>query len=538
MAAELVQIGPFIGGLNTASDPSTIADNELAYLVNLELEVDGALRVRPLDYSDDKLPNIPGDASSKLRILGYYNPLGIAAPILIATNGVNTYSLNWHAVSPAWIQIANYPASDIAQFRDRLYLLVPLGNGSTPVYKSGYNTGTGVFDTNTTQAGMPEGSRIISFKDRLWIIHGKSATTNGARLYVSDFNTGTPVIWSSDFVNINVGDGQNNVDIRAYSQDIVIFKEDSTFRFSYNNIPGDGAITLVSESVGAESSACVVPYENSLFVLYQSKVYEFSNYQFTLASQKINLNQAISGITGLVDAINLSVWDDRLFVSFEGALYVMSLLTRTWSIWQMGRQGVRVWPITTASSDFPEAIISGRDEAGGATAYRTLRRISSFTGIEPDDYDLIPFYCTLATKKYSYNNPSVFKRLFSWGLDGLVACNVDEPDLSASFEPTSAASPLTWAEMALNTWAYASSFTWRTPGVKNLDQSVYVTIPGTTPAMFRRKFVRFPRVSTRFREASIGVQFKIPERVMSRVIRIYSLSTRVEAKANVRYPVN
>jgi hypothetical protein len=42
-----IQVGPFIGGLNTFSDDTSIADNELVLAENWDLDLDGSLVSRP-----------------------------------------------------------------------------------------------------------------------------------------------------------------------------------------------------------------------------------------------------------------------------------------------------------------------------------------------------------------------------------------------------------------------------------------------------------------------------------------------------------
>src|SRR5690349_18361248 len=44
------KLGPFTGGLNLYSDPSSIADNELTACVNMELDLDGSLIQMPPTY--------------------------------------------------------------------------------------------------------------------------------------------------------------------------------------------------------------------------------------------------------------------------------------------------------------------------------------------------------------------------------------------------------------------------------------------------------------------------------------------------------
>src|SRR5690606_30768314 len=173
--------------------------------------------------------------------------------------------------------------------------------------------------------------------------------------------------------------------------------------------------------------------------------------------------------------------------------------------------------------------------------YRNLLQIRAYTGREEhpeDDAALNTFYCGLVTKKHSYNNPTVFKRLVSWGIDGSVAAWQDEPSIAGTLSPTTAASPMSWAELSFFTWEEISSYPWATPGVKNFDVTTHVNVPATTEGSYVRKFIRFPKAGLRFREIDYDISFASAPMVAARQARIYSLITRVASKAKTRFPVN
>ena len=75
MPGDALQIGPFVGGLNTFSDPSAVADNELVVCDNFELDLDGSLKSRPPFI--DLAQNIPlNSAGGSPNILGYFYATG------------------------------------------------------------------------------------------------------------------------------------------------------------------------------------------------------------------------------------------------------------------------------------------------------------------------------------------------------------------------------------------------------------------------------------------------------------------------------
>lgn len=308
MAADVVEIGPFTGGLNNASDSSSIGDVDLTRLVNLELDFDGALTSRP-PIEVDTLPLPTGDS---ITVLGFYS-LG-SADYLIANDG-DTRTYSWNGT--AWTLItALFAATDFVQYRDEIHLLHNVADG-------------GVWDnaTFTQDTDMPQGTRIVLFKERLWISNGTDS-----RVYVSDFDISNPVLWNNDFITVSGGDGETVLDLIPYFDTLVIFKEHSTYRFSYESNPALGAIVLISDSIGITATGCAVAHENSIFTMYRENVYDFTNYQFLHISDKINLESSFSP-SDYTTAFALSVWADRLFVAFKGLCYVYGLRTKTWSEW-------------------------------------------------------------------------------------------------------------------------------------------------------------------------------------------------------------
>ena len=63
-----VQLGPFMKGLNTFSDPSAVPDDGLAELLNMELDLDGSLVSRP-PFHDTEI-GLPLDSTGNMVLLG------------------------------------------------------------------------------------------------------------------------------------------------------------------------------------------------------------------------------------------------------------------------------------------------------------------------------------------------------------------------------------------------------------------------------------------------------------------------------------
>lgn len=398
MPANMIRLGPFLGGYNSFSDPTAIADNEVSELVNLELDLDGSLRNRPPIVKVGGAPGVPIPGGTGIDILGWYKGSG-GVKYLIATNrNNNTYYFD----GTTWVSIAAFRAAAMAQARDKLWLIAPFGSAST----GGSWTPSGGF---VADANMPKGGTAIAFKDRVWIGLGKTATSNGARLYLSTITSGT-VTWpvTPVFINIGSGDGENIVDLAVYFESLIIFKEGSTFSFSFGSDPALGEVRRQSENVGAIDKGCVTGFQNQLYVVFDDKVYEFSNYNYTELNKKVPL-RANNPSVSILERTSISYWSDRLFVQFYDVTYVYQIQTGSWAVWDsalvefMGR----VWLIPGEQDDQPKAYTYA-PTATDSNLYEIVDAIGS---------NAEAMVCSVATKNYDYQNPSNFKALKNWGVD-------------------------------------------------------------------------------------------------------------------------
>lgn len=504
MPGEEIRIGPFIGGLNTFSDPTAIEDTELTELVNFELDLDGSLVSRP-PIEDINVTMTLG-LSGNMKLLGYFVTTG-GAPYLIGSDGLNS---TYYYDGTSWNLITNtISASALCQFRDSAWLVAPIGSAN-PGGK--WNPTAGF----TTEPNMPKGAVIVANKERLWIGLGAAATSNGTRLYLTDLVSGVPT-WSAtpSYVDIGPGDGQNIVDLAVYYSDIIVFKQGSTYRFAFDADPSVGSIARVSDNIGATGARCHATYENKVYVLFDNKVYEFSNYAFDRLNDKVPLQADNPSVT-LSEYNNISVWADRLFVTFYDRTYVYSLRTRTWSEWSSalltnigkifplpGQQGVM--PVAYTYSTVPRA--------------NKLYKISDFLSAATETMT-----CRLKTKNYDYLTPHRFKKLFWWGAD--VLCKTA---ISVEVAPIVYSTAVTWGQMTAGGYLWNHGGTWDRP----LDISYTVTDEVVTEGVTgERKYVKFFK-TLRFRLVSFTLEVETDGSSSQAPVRVYRLMTGVRDKAPV-----
>lgn len=523
---EEIRIGPFVGGLNTKSSQSSIDDLELHRMLNFENERDGSLVSRPPIFSPVYTSGGSG-TNPDITILGYYVEAGTTNRYLIGSSDSNdsTYYLN----GSAWTLItSNFAATAAIQFRELMWLVAPVS----------YAAGTGGTWSTTSAfsavTGMPSGSAIVANKERLWIAPGKDAATNGSRVWVSDLSGGS-IVWDGDFINISQGDGQNVIDLAIVYNDLVIFKQRSTYRFSYGADVSTGTVSRLSDSIGVTDVHCWASYENQLFVLFDDNVYEFTNYIYTRINYTVPLEGYLpSNQFKFTHA--LSVWADRVFVSFYGQTIVYNLMTRTWCEWRRylnpdtenpedpGIPIGRVLPIpgeTNPDSAYMDTglqfTIAGAHDVG-------LIHNELVTADSESSTDSEFMFCIAETKSYDYQSPSIWKRLRFWAAD----VNIKD-SISVEAQPSIFGSNITWGQMDDLTWDFYKDKPWgNLLGVTGVVADE-ISVSGLGEG---RKLIKFLK-SLRFRQISFKIVAETRGTQVTAPVQIFSLITFAREKALV-----
>lgn len=461
--SEIAQLGPFVGGLNNSLDPSSIRDEELATLVNYEVTEDGTLTNRPVitvnqwgfDYGTGGNGSIGGQSNGKAVIpLGVGRYMNEGAAILYKYFAASVYweGLN-NAANSLWIGNRKITGLDqsgngnighrIAQYNNDMYFTnarQPDLVGKVPV------GGT----TLTKIPTMPLGQTIFQHKSRLFIFPGPQTNTatnlNNAKFFYTDAPY-TGGAWDQDknFVNVGFGDGQYISTALIYNGDILIFKENSTWRFTYEANIGQGSLEVINPSVGSYGAYSATICNGLVYTYYAGNVYEIFNYQWSNVSQKINFGRAsIEAGEGFVDGVNLSTLGDRVILNHWGRTYVYSQRSKTWSEWEsetMLGQGITV----------PTSVIEDQDRrhelalfsyykhthkpARSDTNWKISRLFRVFDTNDPitdvdqngkpaNQQNSENFECRIRTKSFDLGSDAAFKRLMWWGASVLTRSDV------------------------------------------------------------------------------------------------------------------
>lgn len=412
----------FTGGLNNYWDQSSIQDNELASLINFEVTTNGALTSRPPIWyernAQDGIIYTPA-ADEPIDILGTYVKNDGTRHLVVVTDD-KTWVYN--VETRVWTQIATFRATDCTQFQNKVVL------ASSTAGAGGFWE-NGVF-TNTPT--MPALGGIELFQNRFFGF-GIQGTGTANTVYWSDITTAgvegaANSIWDWDdaqgyfYVEIGTGDGQWITAMAQGYNDIVIFRNKSTYRFSYGELPEEGTMQVMQQDIGAETARCVVKFENAHFVLSGKTLYKYQNWlYYPLNSERVNFEKQTEFTPRFEHAI--SIVGRRCLVWHGGSLYVYNLDTSSWSQWDSQRRVGYFVTIPRQNEDDKEELyygISGdadveSDVATDYALFRTRDRVvvlGAGGGINTEE-----MVCSLRTKIYDFATPVEWKRLYFWSAD-------------------------------------------------------------------------------------------------------------------------
>jgi hypothetical protein len=449
MVGEILRLGPFIGGQNTASDASMIEDDELIECLNYELDLDGSLINRPaievvLEGASDEYLYIFGSVT--LGGVLYLFATQDGATFVSSNLGTSWTELNPGAVSRECVTMAVY------QNTVWLPATPDSANGGISWTPSGGAAAV---------AAMPRGSACVVHKNRLYICPGETETVNESRLHFSEAADFTD--WpGTDFIDVVQGNGDTLNNVIVYQDNLLLFKGETTHVLAYDLDPVDAILKEVNSVVGAHGNSTVVQHENNVYVMHHSVVYEVVNFAFEPLNLKLPLvvDQTLPVNTDArYNDESLSLLGDRLVVRYFNKTYVFGLRTRTWSEWRKTDETSDVeWHIfgplvrahVSTSDHYYTSYAFDMDDASG---YKIIRIPDTRVSTILEGFGTHTIHCIATTKDYDMADPVRFKRLFWWGADIVTGRDIyaDVVPITFQFSPTFAQlEDLTFAE--LNTW--------------------------------------------------------------------------------------
>lgn len=531
MPSSVAVLGPFVGGLNKASDASAIADNELSKLVNFNVDLDGSLVCRP---PIAQIPFTGPVGLGRLLIIGSANIDG--TPYLIAStlNGIRAFKVSATVTGGIeWMDSILIHSSLISDCAIQLHNVVYiLARPDSPV-----NGGTWDGTTFSADSTAVKGSAALFFKGRVFVAPGAYHTTHPAssQLIFSDpvpLTLPISIPWNPvNLIPVGQGDGQNLIDMLVVADNLMLFKNNSTYAYLYDVSPNEGILRKVNNNIGVSAQFCALTHENEAYVYHEGNVYQLSNYKFVEASIKLPFERTVVP-DDRRERVVMSLLGDTILVRYFDNLYALNLITKTWSEWRSAN-GIldNISRLVKLETNIVSSELEGYYGGSALTSDPSLMRIRPGHNTTDSEYVYsggvveVPIECTMTTKVFDFNAPHVFKRLMWWGVD-----LISDGNVVGIVNPVKQTNPVTWDVLSEYTWDQLNAWDNLLEGAHSITTTVDDTF------IIRRKFIKLLK-SLRFRQASFSITLNsdgkiAPEETLGPA-RVFSLSAIVGIKQTV-----
>lgn len=526
MAGSPLRLGPFVGALNTSSDPTAIADSELVECLNFELDIDGSLISRPPIQS-----TIDMSATWTERIVLLGVAVFSSGNYIIGSNTNGTFYFN----SGAWTLInAAFKSSSMVQYNDLVYLLSePNATNSLAQWSpSGGYTLLNPANLTTMMGADRGGGALTIFKERLFIVPGKIKTANQSTLIFSDAGAPQTYTTTTQFVNIHPGDGQRLIDLVVSDDNLVLLKEDSSYVMSYTSRPSDAEILNINTTIGATTKRNVVSYENSIFVYHEGWVYEMVNYDFQRINTKVPFVYDATAPSPRAEEVFLCLFGDRLIVRYYNRIYVYGLRTKTWSRWESSNSELHNFgPLVALPSNVTQAV---NDEFYAGSSILANERVyvikNGFSSTDEENIASTPvtINSSIQTKNFDLANSFQYKKMNWWGADV-----VTNTPVIGTANPIVFGFTTTWGLLFNQSKTWDSLSMWSAPLT---SASVSTSVSAVGSGTFRR-FLKFPK-ALRYRQINFQLAFTNSGATTDGPVKLFSLTVFTSTKEVVSQAVN
>lgn len=447
MARDGVVLSNFTGGLNNASNPTMIEENELSIANNIIISPNGKITSRPAITSTGVNPAGTG----RMRILGNFRNEDGVSFVVVATD---TKTSLFNVSAGTFAEIWSYGAADMTTYLNRLYLVRTDGAG-------GYWSKISGTYTWTNLSTMPAGNQILYMMGRIYV--SSRALGNTSTLRYSDITSvsaGTSIdnFPVTNYIDVNEGDGQRMLRLIEGNGEIFIFRSNSTWRLAFGASaePTDGSLTSLSSTIGADNEFSVVAVDNTYAVLYAGTLYNFAGYNYYPINNTQKVEFKGSGNWNVKTA--LSRVGPYLLVWNSGTIFCYNTETKTWTTWSS-----LLSPYYFLEAPYGTIVSEGSPiTAFGVPATLSGGTTPSFLKMKLEyETDAEQIVCTVRTASYDMGLPTKFKRLFGWEFAGTVVNYLKAVLSPIDFRDVTAS---TWNQISSSTWAEAIAETWNPVG--------------------------------------------------------------------------
>lgn len=523
MPSRAAAIGPWPKGLNTNNDISAIGDDEVSQIVNFDIDSSGTLVSRPAIITE----KTPSSTNANMRILGTATSEAGTQYLVVADTSADKTWL-YAVVAQTWTEIWGHAASGFTQYLNRVVLI------STATAGGYWDLGTPGW---TTTATMPLGEGIVLFQARFWAF-GAKGTDEATTIWFSNIDAASvtedasTVIWdwttASDYFIVGSGDGQWITALRATPTGLLIWRNLSTWIYTFPSSPLDGTLRVLSQTVGADTKWAIADYESYFFTFCRGTLYQFINLTYyPISRSRVNFtagDQSGNLISGF--ELVLSRFSTKVIVWYRSAVYVYDASTGSFTTWDSATSAAQFVELPSPIG-YAENVVAYAVTGENTNAKKVLLKMQS-TPIAVGAGE--SFTCSVSTRSIDFATPSEYKRLYYW-----VAEIASAKGVSGYLQPIGIPfSPATWDELDDITWDSLDSANWDAP--LSVISEIIDDVPFPLPAPVRLT-VRL-LWSGRFQRIVFRVSIDTDGTVSSAPVKVYGLTPYVAEKARTSRKVS
>jgi hypothetical protein len=422
MPGELITLGPFSGGFtNRVSDPSALDDKDLVECTNFIFDIYGNLITRPSIVEDTTFTTI-----SKVEVLLW--TLIDDNEVIIIADDSGTYAQTGN--NGVWVKISGNRHNVCVQGSYQSDTVIWFGAAKGATGSGGrWSVGS---NSIVAYSNIIYCTSMVWHKERVFYIGTDS------KLYWTNITPNDNADWVStgtNSVDVSPNDGQRNRALRVFQDSIYIFKNQSTYLFTYDANILNFQLRLISNVVGTPNNDTVVIYSDTMFSFHDRFIYRFTGSTFAPLSQKILLFGS-EGIT--TSEPSLSIWADTLALRYGSVCFVYNFYTESWTTWTSDLMFTKIVE-KPRPLDYKTLEYLG----GGVLTNKLVRMKSSWDVNDKEDMT-----CRVQTKVYDMDSPGIFKRIFWWGVNAVVSTgkNTGIKLGFAAYNEVGAIRPTVWEE--------------------------------------------------------------------------------------------
>ncbi len=419
---RLVTMSEF-GTLNTVSDGSTIADNEFTIAKNINITPAKTIKKR---LGLERLNGVGGTsigsvigALSSIRLL-CRQKTG-ATDRFFFTDNAKTWVCDTSANNTIEVLVGGAAVANVtwAQqgFNGNVYLL--RSTGAIISVAPGVTAGVAV--------GNVQGTVYTFFKDRQFISNTGAAVPLDSRLTYSQIldNSAATGFPGTNFIDVSPGDGQYISALAVYNDQLVIFKNKSTYVLSADGSPSTWTLRQLHANIGCVGRGTPIVIEGLLYFLSEEGVFRTDGVTFDEISKPI-----AATIGNLVwnaptsNTVDAAYWDNKYLFYYPTTndAYVFDTNNEVWTQWSFTFPA-RLRGMVVATDLANNYLYAGSEQDN------TLWRIGSPTVYTDNSLE---YEVRFRLKRTDYGKPVEFKRHFFTDVEMVTKFGTDV-DLQISY---------------------------------------------------------------------------------------------------------